>query len=105
MSARPTRTWRVRCLVMTVMDRSVQGQPRHLDLDVGFQIDGLVVVDETHVRRVADYQGQRYPARDDPAASGGVELRHKQLAVFVPDFDPGFASEFHPQPAFAARGL
>src|SRR5216117_1345484 len=107
-SACPTRTCRVLCLEIFVIGRSIQRQSRDLDLDVGFQIDGLVVVDEAHGRPAADHEGQRAPPDDDPAAPGGVQLRHQRLAVPVPDLDPGFAVELEANPPFgstAARGL
>src|SRR6266705_1720030 len=107
-SACPTRTCRVLCLEIFVIGRSIQRQSRDLDLDVRFQIDGLVVVDEAHGRPAADHKGQRAPPDDDPAAPGGVQLRHQRLAVPVPDLDPGFAVELEANPPFgsaAARGL
>src|SRR6266852_376728 len=110
-SACPTRTGRVLCLGMFVIGRSIQRQSGDFDLDVGFQIDGLVVVGKTHRRAVADHKRQGRPPEDDSAASGGIQLRHQRLAVPVPDLDPGFAVELEPNPRFAcdaaasSRGL
>src|SRR6267143_1042423 len=108
-SACPTRIWRVLCLEIFVIGRSIQRQSRDFDLDVGFQIDGVVVVDEAHGRAVADHKRQRRPPEDDPAASSGIQLRHQRLAVPVSDFDPGFAVKLEPNPPFApcsaSRGL
>src|SRR5215467_1586018 len=105
MSALPTRTCRVVCLAMTVMALSFQREPGDLDLDVGLQIDGLVVVDQAHVRRVADHQRQRRLSGDHPAAACRVQLRHQHLPVSVLDLDPGLARELHAYPAFSTRGL
>src|SRR5438132_10927467 len=58
-SACPTRTWRVLCLGMPVISRSIQRQPRDFDLDVGFQIDVAVDVGPAHGLPVADDQVQR----------------------------------------------
>src|SRR6267378_2919440 len=107
-SARPTRTWRVLCLEIFVIGRSIQRQSRDFDLDVGFQIDGLVVVRKAHGRPAADHQRQRRPPDDEPAAPGGIQLRHQGFAIGVPDLDPGFALELESNPPFAsaaARGL
>src|SRR6267378_6478897 len=101
-SACPTRTWRVLYLGMPVMSRSIQRQSRDFDLDVGFQIDGAIVVDKAHRRAVADHKRQRAPPEDDPAASGGIQLRHQRPAVPVPDLDPGFAVELEPNPSLAS---
>src|SRR5258708_7001293 len=98
----PTRTWRVLYLGMTVMSRSIQRQSRDFDLDVGFQIDGLVVVGKAHGRPAADHERQRSLPDDDPAASGGIQLRHQRLAVPVPDLHPGFPVELEPNPPLAS---
>src|SRR5260221_501791 len=100
-SACPTRTWRVLCLGIFVIGASIQRQSGDFDLDVGFQIDGLVVVRKTHGRAVADDKRQGRPPEDDSAASGGIQLRHQRLAVPVPDLDPGFAVELETNPRFA----
>src|SRR5258706_1191517 len=100
-SACPTRTWRVLCLGIFVIGDSIQRQSGDFDLDVGFQIDGLVVVRKTHGRAVADHKRQGGPPEDDSAASGGIQLRHQRLAVPVPDLDPGFAVELEANPRFA----
>src|SRR6267378_733097 len=100
-SACPTRTWRVLCLGIFVIGRSIQRQSGDFDLDVGFQIDGLVVVGETHGRAVADHKRQGRLPEDDPAASGGIQLRHQRFAVPVPDLDPGLAVELEADPRFA----
>src|SRR5437660_3422481 len=101
-SARPTRTWRVLYLRMIVMSRSIQRQPRDFDLDVRFQIDGLVVVGKAHGRPAADHERQGALPDDDPAAPGWIQLRHQRLAVPVPDLDPGVAVELEPNPPFAS---
>src|SRR5258708_15496464 len=110
-SACPTRTWRVLCLGMFVIGRSIQRQSGDFDLDVGFQIDRLVVVGKTHGGAVTDHERQGRPPEDDSAASSGIQLRHQRLAVPVSDLDPGFAAELEPDPRFAydtaaaSRGL
>src|SRR6266705_1041484 len=107
-SACLTRTWSVFCLGMFAIACSIQCQSRDFDLDVGFQIDGAVVVDEAHGRAVADHEGQGAPPQDDSAAPGGNQLRHQRPAVPVPDLYPGFAVELESNPPFAcaaARGL
>src|SRR5712692_4999501 len=100
-SACPTRTWRVLCLGMFVIGRSIQRQSGDFDLDVGFQIDRLVVVGKTHGGAVTDHERQGRPPEDDSAASSGIQLRHQRLAVPVSDLDPGFAVELEPDPRFA----
>src|SRR5216684_7774561 len=92
-SACPTRTWRVLCLGIFVIGRSIQRQSGDFDLDVGFQIDGLVVVGKTHGRAVSDHKRQGRPPEDDSAASSGIQLRHQRLAVPVSDLDAGFGGE------------
>src|SRR5258708_4835943 len=88
-SACPTRTWRVLCLGIFVIGASIQRQSGDFDLDVGFQIDGLVVVRKTHSRAVADDKRQGRPPEDDSAASGRVPFGHQPRASPVPDLDPG----------------
>src|SRR6266700_1225193 len=92
-SACPTRTWRVLCLGIFVIGCSIQRQSRDFDLDVGFEIDGAVVVGEAHGCPAADHERQRSLPDDDPAASGGIQLRHQRLAVPVSDLHPRFPVE------------
>src|SRR5258708_530365 len=64
-SACPTRTWRVLCLGMFVIGRSIQRQSGDFDLDVGFQIDRLVVVGKTHGGAVTDNERQVRPPENE----------------------------------------
>src|SRR5713226_3253756 len=104
-SACPTRTWRVLFRRMFTMSRLLQCQPRDFDLDIGFQIDRLVVVAEVHRRGVADHQGQRRPSDNDRPGAARIELRHQRPAVLLLDLDPGFAVEIEPDSPLASKRL
>src|SRR6266851_4884573 len=104
-SARPTRTCRVLRRRMFAMSRLLQCQARDFDLDIGFQIDRLVVVAEVHRRGVTDHQRKRRPSDNDRPGAARIELRHQRPAFLLLDLDPGFAVEVEPDAPLASKRL
>src|SRR5215207_4046583 len=72
---------------------SFDGEAGYGDLGVRLEGELAFVVEDLHLRRVADDHRERRPAGDLGFRAAQIEAREQHLALRVADLDPGFSLE------------